>query len=48
VPAGTTFGEGTIAEIFMEARHIIGSSAYSIKPGYMKKEDKLNLSRLHS
>jgi hypothetical protein len=48
VPAGVTFGEGTIAGIFMEARYIIGSSAYNVKPGYMKRENMLNLSRLHS
>jgi hypothetical protein len=48
VPAGVTFGEGTIAGMFMEARYIIGSSAYNVKPGYMKKENMLNLSRLHS
>jgi hypothetical protein len=48
VPAGVTFGEGTIAGIFMEARYIIGSSAYNVKPGYIKKENMLNLSRLHS
>jgi hypothetical protein len=39
VPAGVTFGEGTIAGIFMEARYIIGSSAYNVKPGYMKREN---------
>jgi hypothetical protein len=37
MPAGLTFREGTVAGIFMEARHIIGSSAYNIKPGYMKR-----------
>jgi hypothetical protein len=37
VPAGVTFGEGTIAGIFMEARYIIGSLTYNVKPGYMKK-----------
>jgi hypothetical protein len=48
VPAELTFREGTVAGIFMEARHTIRSSAYNIKPGDMKKEDMLNLSRLHS
>jgi hypothetical protein len=37
VPAGLTFGEGTVAGIFAEVRHIIRSSAYNIEPGYMKK-----------
>jgi hypothetical protein len=37
VLAGLTFGEGTVAGVFMEARHIIWSAGYNGDPRYNEK-----------
>jgi hypothetical protein len=48
MPAGLTFGEGTVAGVCVDVPAYNLIFGISIEPEYTEREDMLNLPRLHS